>query len=118
MVTIFFVISGFALSYKALRQMRNRQFAPVLETLVSSLFRRGTRLYLPITVSTLISMLFRVADLYPVDPWPPLTLPGVAPTFLAQLYDWFLNWLVLINPFQPIDVGNPYPPPYDSHLWS
>lgn len=118
MVTIFFVVSGFAISYKALRQMRNRQFAPVLETLASSVFRRGTRLYLPTNVSSLISMMLRVAQLYPVNPWPPLTLPSVQPTFGAQLYDWSLNWLVLINPFQPINVGDPYPPPYDSHLWS
>jgi hypothetical protein len=98
--------------------MRNQQFASVLETLASSVFRRGIRLYLPTAVSTFISMLFQVAHLYPINPNPPITLPIAAPSLLAQVWDWFLSWLILLNPLQSIDVGNPYPPPYDSHLWS
>lgn len=56
MVTIFFVISGYALSLKPLRQARSQQWDSLLTTLTSSTFRRGMRLFLPTTASTFLIM--------------------------------------------------------------
>lgn len=61
MVSIFFVLSGYALSYKPVKQIRKGEVQSLLEGLASSVFRRWMRLYLPCLVSTLmIVVLLRV----------------------------------------------------------
>ncbi|ETN45258.1 uncharacterized protein HMPREF1541_09089 [Cyphellophora europaea CBS 101466] len=45
-VFTFFVLSGYVLSYKPIKQMRNRS-SQVQKTLSSSIFRRGMRLFIP-----------------------------------------------------------------------
>ncbi|KAG9884437.1 hypothetical protein KCU98_g20324, partial [Aureobasidium melanogenum] len=52
MVAIFFVLSGYALSYKPVKQIRKQEMQPLLEGLASSVFRRWMRLFLPCFVST------------------------------------------------------------------
>jgi len=52
MVCIFFVISGYALSLKPIKQIRARQLDSLLSTMTSSIFRRGIRLFLPCFIST------------------------------------------------------------------
>lgn len=49
-VSVFFVISGYALTYKSLVLMRRKQWDELYNGLCSSLFRRGFRLYLPIVI--------------------------------------------------------------------
>lgn len=62
MVSIFFVLSGYALSYKPVKQIRKGDIQPMLEGLASSVFRRWLRLYLPCFFSTLmIVVLLRVS---------------------------------------------------------
>ena len=51
MVHIFFIVSGYVLSLKPLKQIRARQQAGLLNTLSSAIFRRGMRLYLPLYIS-------------------------------------------------------------------
>lgn len=53
-VCVFFVISGYALSYRPLKLVRNRAFADFSNTMSSLTFRRGVRLYLPTAISTLM----------------------------------------------------------------
>ncbi|KAL3420486.1 hypothetical protein PVAG01_08985 [Phlyctema vagabunda] len=57
MVNVFFIISGYVLSYKMLKQIRSRQFIPFLDTLTSVTFRRFLRLYLTSGFATFCSML-------------------------------------------------------------
>ncbi|KAI1389980.1 acyltransferase [Hypoxylon trugodes] len=52
MVCIFFVISGYALSLKPLKQARSRSFDGLSQTMSSFIFRRFFRLYLPPLIST------------------------------------------------------------------
>ncbi|KAI0842548.1 acyltransferase [Hypoxylon sp. FL0890] len=52
MVCIFFVISGYALSLKPLKQTRSRSFDGFSKTMTSFVFRRFFRLYLPPMIST------------------------------------------------------------------
>ncbi|KAK4190614.1 acyltransferase [Podospora australis] len=52
MVCVFFVVSGYALSLKPLKQIRARQFAELSNTMSSFIFRRGLRLFLPAAIST------------------------------------------------------------------
>ncbi|RFU30728.1 hypothetical protein B7463_g5602, partial [Scytalidium lignicola] len=105
MVHIFFVISGFVLSYKPLKLARARNAASLHNTLSSSVFRRALRLFLPTAVSTFMVMLlirFR---------WMGKPLP----TFWAQFWDWThamwkitFSWKWDITQFLP----------YDVHLWT
>ncbi|KAI4715774.1 hypothetical protein E4T48_08021 [Aureobasidium sp. EXF-10727] len=54
MVSIFYVVSGYALSYKPVKLMRKKSWNDLLHTLSSATFRRAIRLYLPCFVSTLM----------------------------------------------------------------
>lgn len=53
-VCVFFVISGYALSYRPLKLVRNGAFSDFSTTMSSLTFRRAIRLYLPTAVSTLM----------------------------------------------------------------
>lgn len=60
-VTIFFVISGYVLSYRPIRLFRANETAKFNTVLTSTLFRRWARLFLPPAVSTLmIAMLLQL----------------------------------------------------------
>ena len=100
MVHIFFVISGFVLSYKPLKLARKHDFAALDASLASSVFRRTMRLFLPTTVSTFIVVLFVQAQ------WMPPSLAGAFTTFRGQLYDWW-------NAVRTTDFAR-----YDVHLWT
>lgn len=54
MVAIFFVVSGYALSCKPIKLMRDGDWGSLLHTLFSSVFRRAIRLFLPCVASTLL----------------------------------------------------------------
>ena len=47
-VSTFFVISGYAITYKSLTLLRRKKYDDLYKGLCSSLFRRGFRLYLPL----------------------------------------------------------------------
>ncbi|KAF7553048.1 hypothetical protein G7Z17_g3900 [Cylindrodendrum hubeiense] len=51
-VSVFFVISGYALSYKPIRLMRSRKTLDFSTTMSSMIFRRAIRLFLPTTIAT------------------------------------------------------------------
>jgi len=60
MVYVFFVISGYVLSYKPLTQIHQNHGATAATcypTLASSVFRRGIRLFLPTMIDTLVTAL-------------------------------------------------------------
>jgi peptidoglycan/LPS O-acetylase OafA/YrhL len=97
MVAIFFVISGYALSYRMLEMIRARQSSQLLHALASSMFRRFFRLHGSTGVATFISMLtihFRKN-----------VSPGMTPksTFVAQFWDWMCDFVYSSNPFANIE---------------
>ncbi|GME41043.1 Acyltransferase 3 [Neofusicoccum parvum] len=57
MVCVFFVLSGYVLSRKPLMALRSKSYDSMLQSLSSSIFRRGIRLFLPTIISTFIVML-------------------------------------------------------------
>jgi peptidoglycan/LPS O-acetylase OafA/YrhL len=118
MVAVFFIISGYVLSIKSLRLMRQLQFSELLDSLASSMFRRGIRLFLPPTISTFLSMLFCYAGWYVQDAMNYNIIPVRAASFLEQLYEWWQHITIMTNPFQNIDGRHLYVSPYDSHLWT
>lgn len=53
-VCVFFIISGYALTYKPLKLLRSRSWSDFSTCMSSLVFRRGIRLYLPTAISTLM----------------------------------------------------------------
>jgi peptidoglycan/LPS O-acetylase OafA/YrhL len=97
MVAIFFVISGYVLSYRMLEMIRARQSSQLLHSLASSIFLRFFRLHGSTGAATFLSMLtvyFRRN-----------VSPGMAPksTFIAQFWDWMSDFVYSSNPFANIE---------------
>lgn len=64
MVSIFFVVSGYALSYKPVKLMRSKSWQSLSQSLASSIFRRAIRLFLPCILSTFLISLMIWSGLY------------------------------------------------------
>lgn len=127
MVAIFFVISGYVLSYKPLQQMRSRKNHDLFKTLTSSVFRRGFRLFLPPIIATWIAGFlvylgaFRAGkavwlqgnNYYHLHEPPPPEYQGL----LNQMRDAVLcsSWILNIWDWNNdlISVGD-----YDLHTWT
>ncbi|KAH8819250.1 acyltransferase 3 [Xylogone sp. PMI_703] len=116
-VSLFFVISGYVLTYKSLRLMRASLTHRVYPTVASSMFRRGFRLYLPGILLSFCQML--VARFGVSLPYNPEFVPE--PTISGQLADWFADTNRLINPiynFHRSLQGLVTHPKYAAVLWT
>jgi len=119
MVTIFFIVSGYALSYKALRQMRAAQYSALLDSLASSTFRRGMRLFIPTTFTTFISCLVAHRGWYRQDPLGHNLIIGrLGETYYDQIKDWWRYTIGMSNPFGNVDIRSLFVQPYGSQLWT
>ncbi|EPS35057.1 hypothetical protein H072_11553 [Dactylellina haptotyla CBS 200.50] len=124
MVSIFFVISGYALSYKTIRMIRRRDHASVLTTLSSSTFRRALRLNIPTLVSVLwVALLIQMGAFT----WNAQNVkkgkvlagwreddPPILTGFWRQMRDAFWAWAAMSSPF----TWKEYFITYDLHLWT
>lgn len=127
-MAIFFVVSGYAISYKPLRQARAGQFRDVGITLFSSVFRRHTRLFMPAAFITLCCALSVQIDRdwYGSDGLPgvavPTRVPPIENDLMSQLKNWALGQVLFTNPLNnglaqatdPHIAGNAY----DANLWT
>ncbi|KAI9803446.1 MAG: hypothetical protein M1833_000965 [Piccolia ochrophora] len=123
LVSCFFIVSGYVLSNKPLKQMRGRSDAPLLRTLSSAIVRRGIRLYLPTLGATFIAMLlvralaFRYAHEVVAQGGVLRTTEDTPPyffTFTEQFGHWWstvvgMTWLWRWGSESTI---------YDPHLWT
>ncbi|KAK5193001.1 hypothetical protein LTR99_010630 [Exophiala xenobiotica] len=96
MVAIFFVISGYVLSFRIVKLIRNEESAKLLDTLASSIFRRFLRLYLATGFATFVSACFVYVGWF--VPYEDLRQH----TVLAQLSNWFGDFIHTSNPFADI----------------
>jgi peptidoglycan/LPS O-acetylase OafA/YrhL len=90
-VNVFFVISGYVLSYRLLKHMRAGDSLPLLDNFASSMFRRYIRLYLPSFVATFVAVILvrmgRLGYYHRYD------------YLYQQLLDWMSDCATLGNPF-------------------
>lgn len=106
MVHIFFVISGFVLSYKPLKSIRAKDLEKCYTTLASSTFRRPFRLFGPCVVSTaIVGVLIQMGYLYKP---------------LPSSYNQFWAWVdaVFHSITWPWAWDFDLRPAFDIHLWS
>jgi peptidoglycan/LPS O-acetylase OafA/YrhL len=121
MVLVFWVLSGVSLSLKPIKLARSQSWDKFLDTLFSSVFRRGLRLYLPVMfvqlcvlTMTLMGMFNHSAKLHKAWPFGGTNekMFAVKDTNLEQIKDWTWTMWCFCNPFRPIR------PLYDVHLWT
>ena len=105
MVAIFFVISGYVLSTKALKLSRQARYPELFDSLYSSTFRRGLRLYIPCTVLTFVNANLAMMNLLDGAPYPKF------PDYGTQMWMWVQESLRCIS---PIAEGTAF----DESLWT
>ncbi|KAI5247837.1 hypothetical protein E4T43_01846 [Aureobasidium subglaciale] len=122
MVSIFFVLSGYALSYSPAKKMRNGDIDALLRGLSSSVFRRWMRLYLPCVCSTLLIVVIVRIGMY--DWTRELAEDGKRltgyrdrhawryDTIGEQLWHWGSSFLGFANPWTGKRMY------LDGHLWT
>lgn len=124
MVAIFFVISGYVLSYKPLKTIRSRSFDQTFTVLASSTFRRALRLYIPSIIGLACVFVAVRLGLYNYS-WGVIkegrTIvgtneqhPPVYKSLYKQSWDWYYTIAHLMNPFDWSLFYNNYNP----HLWT
>ncbi|KAL2199052.1 acyltransferase 3 [Corynascus similis CBS 632.67] len=106
MVHIFFVISGFALSYKPVQALHARDTAKCYAALASSAFRRPFRLFAPCVASTFFIMCLRQLG----------CLPGGRDHLIDELWRWKSALFHQIT--WPWAWDRDLRPAYDVHLWT
>ncbi|RVX72916.1 hypothetical protein B0A52_03269 [Exophiala mesophila] len=97
MVALFFIISGYVLSYRMLMLMHKKQSSRLLDAISSSTFRRWLRLYGSTAMATLFASFWVYSGWF--NPHDGLQQA----TVLGQLWNWFLDALVTSDPFANLD---------------
>lgn len=127
-VAMFFIVSGYAISYKPLKLMHQGRFADVGSALASSFFRRHPRLFMPAAVVTLFSALMTQMNWY--DPagqgLPGTAQPSREPPHAGNLHDQMVHYAYTevwnTDPIGQDHVRGGVPRtilnPYDPNLWT
>ncbi|KAI4721536.1 hypothetical protein E4T48_02124 [Aureobasidium sp. EXF-10727] len=126
MVSLFFVLSGYALSYKPVKQMRSGDHDALFSGLASSVFRRVVRLYLPCFASTFVIVVLIRLGFYSRTHELATDgdrLPGVREhhawtydTTIEQLWIWIRSFAGFMSPFSGTGLGQGIY--MDGHLWT
>jgi peptidoglycan/LPS O-acetylase OafA/YrhL len=109
-VSIFFVLSGYVLSFKSLSLIHKDQTMSASEGIGSALFRRWLRLYIPVIAVTLSWMVFRHSSRVWLD------IPEMKSTFREDLKHWYYTF----KNYSFVFSTNIYEftEPYHQHAWS
>lgn len=124
MVAIFFVISGYVLSYRPLKTIRSGSFEQTFAVLSSATFRRGLRLYIPSIVGLFCVFIAVRLGFYNYSRWVvdnSRTITGtneqhpiILRSTYIQMWDWYNTIVRLMNFW---DWGLYYNN-YNPHLWT
>ncbi|CAN8106144.1 unnamed protein product [Discula destructiva] len=107
-VAIFYVISGYVLTQKALTLIQAGQHVRVGEVVASALFRRWFRLYIPLIVTTFVY----VTSWHVFGIWTPQTEPKA--TYGEEVWNWYVEFKNFSFVFKEGSLW----PSYNGHLWS
>jgi len=118
-VPVFYVVSGFVMSYKPLRLIRKGDMDALAKAMTSSVFRRPMRLFLPPLAGTFLACLAAYAGFYTFNyksmPGHRSVHPHQFPTLALQIGDWLRSVRQ--------DITNPFTwrhpeGEYNSNLWT
>ncbi|KAK1711988.1 acyltransferase family-domain-containing protein [Colletotrichum lupini] len=117
----FFVISGYALSYKPMKLIRQKKSAEFAIASASSAFRRYIRLFLPTMITSLAVAglaYFKLFELEPIS-GPSVTMfrPPALDNVWDQVVGWWGHFSILSDPMaKNLDRGRGFP--YQPQLWT
>ncbi|EPE24207.1 hypothetical protein GLAREA_08057 [Glarea lozoyensis ATCC 20868] len=112
MVHIFFIISGFVLAYKPIMQIHSQQYASLITTISSSVFRRALRLFLPSIVTLFIMALAVYSGISDVR------YAARSNSLFSQLQNWcYTCWELLKASWGVNNLSYPAPK-YNPALWT
>ncbi|RDW63531.1 hypothetical protein BP6252_11076 [Coleophoma cylindrospora] len=111
MVRLFFVISGFAISYRPLQLARGGQTSRLLENLYSSVFRRGFRLFLPCIFMAIVSHYLGYKGLVHQSPEPHPRDASV----MAFVEHWWSSMAEVMTRIEPDGITHIG---YDAQIWT
>ena len=123
LVACFFVISGYVLSHKPLKQIRAQTGESFLQTMSSAIFRRGIRLYLPTLFATFVAFVLVRLGAFNYAHWVFVQggylrsgedTPPILPSFGEQFAHWWREANGMIYPFHWGSASTAY----DPHLWT
>ncbi|EPE08638.1 acetyl transferase [Ophiostoma piceae UAMH 11346] len=132
-VAIFFVVSGYALSYKPLKLSHMRRFADAYEAVGSATFRRWPRLFFMPVLLTFVAANMNYFGLFDVQGWKSVAIPKFQPpgggditinngnndgtTYWKQIAHWWPTAIMITDPFSKnLKRGGSYP--YDPFQWT
>lgn len=122
MVSVFYVVSGFSLSYNPTRLMRRRSYDRLLPALASSTFRRFLRLFLPTVAVTFMTMIAVTIGLYrnsiEVDKHLPGPRDPLPPHEFGSIKSHVRNWWECTFRYLMLWSWDHATNPYDPHLWT
>jgi peptidoglycan/LPS O-acetylase OafA/YrhL len=113
-VAIFFVLSGYVLSIAPLRVIRDGDTAAAHRRLISAIFRRPFRLYIP---ALGISLAFALIMHLPFGLAPVMEWPVAQETLFAEIKSWVYESGVMMNPFEEHTIFTHWYP-YDPPAWT
>jgi peptidoglycan/LPS O-acetylase OafA/YrhL len=123
-VSLFFVIAGFYISLKPLKQARNGSYSSFFDTLSSAIFRRTCRLYLPCLATLFMTFIMACCGAFDFQyaltkHWPflgkPLKTLTIHPTIWLQFKDFVAQVWQWSDPFAR---GSRQHIPYAAQLWT
>lgn len=130
MVAIFFLVSGYALSLKPLKCILRGQWEQLAQVMISSIFRRGIRLFLPTLIASFAMMLaayFHFYDIpyekevqgFHIPKYYDVSRPRHLPTFLLQVQDWiYFLFIELLHPSAWFQISGTSSCIYGGQLWT
>ncbi|KXH38096.1 acyltransferase [Colletotrichum simmondsii] len=120
-VCVFFVISGYALSYKPMKLIKQKKAAEFAVATASSAFRRYIRLFLPTMITSLTVAGLAYFKLFELEPIPGPAVSMFRPPALDNVWDQIVGWWghfsLLSDPIaKNIERGRGFP--YQPQLWT
>jgi peptidoglycan/LPS O-acetylase OafA/YrhL len=120
MVAIFFLVSGYSLSWGSFKDLQVGKVEKCLDRIRSSVFRRFLRLYLPTIASSFVVLVCICLGLYErgsrMDARTKYRepMPKIFPSTSEQIWDWYLNTVEFLNLWGASENRHLYYP----HSWS
>jgi len=118
---VFFVVSGYAISYRPLKLAHQGRFAEFNDALCSSVFRRHPRLFLPAVATTFCTALMAYLGLFGTQGWGDVAVPTRSPhrpgNFTGQMADWAHHTVRMVDPVSR-DMHRALFNGYDPNLWT
>jgi peptidoglycan/LPS O-acetylase OafA/YrhL len=122
-VSLFFVISGFSISLKPLKQARNGSYSSFFDTMASATFRRTCRLYLPCLVMLWITFIIACLGAFDFSyaltkNWPFLSKPLRIPIAHHNVWLQFKDWAAQVYLWSDPLGRRTQHIPYGVQLWT